>query len=638
MSTSPKKSSGMILDGIFASEAWDSSSEKLELKGLCIDDFTEGKGTVNWEHRGGDSNGASALDTVGKVIYAKKIMSEKDIEDDRQRYYWEKVKEIPYLYGVVRLYDGAGHIGAQAIAAQIRDHVANNEPILIRWSIEGSTLKRKDNILEESVAKRVALTLAPCNKTCDTSLISDPNAPPGFDKNPNNTKKDILADLADAKKNERHSHPNFTSLGGSVQTEFQPLTKEDSWTKKLKKLIKAKVLLKAFEASSYDAAPSSLVGGAAIQVEDPSLKRKGLVNRAKSALRDYGHRIGEHNRKDFVKFMKHYLPDADSDFIDKFANLVDDYHVKLNKSNTLRLDYLTIQLKKSVAEVKKPPVNKVDANIHGMHLEHPEQHALIHGLDVTSSAPAPEHFDTHGIQGDESKWVKTPNDKSAYMKPSLDFGLADISGEHNKGNDFPTARAEAAYHNIAHSVFGLGKYVPTTAAFKHPNTDAWHSVSETVPDAEHLPKKGSTPEHIIKLGDEGELDKLAMMNMAMGNSDRHNGNYLVSPKGIHLIDNGLAFQDHPTVNPPGYLQRYIKHKNGISELGSMDIHPDAMQWASKINPDHFYNEMTKHGVPEENAQSRVLYLKKLQARINHHMSHNKPMNFGEALRAGELDD
>ncbi|NDD54108.1 hypothetical protein EBZ39_09560, partial [bacterium] len=215
----------MLLDGVFGSEAIDSSGEILDIEGADISDLEEGKGVFNWEHRGEDSDGASPNDVVGKIIYAKKIFKESDCENDREKGYWNQVK-MPFIYGVGRLYDAAGHPGAVALAAQIRDHHANGEPILARFSVEGSTLEKKDNRLLRSVIRRVAITLKPCNKTAHSGLLADPNAPKGFEQKPEADAEDLLA-----VKTKKFEHPNFLRLGASFETEilpFEPLSKSIS--------------------------------------------------------------------------------------------------------------------------------------------------------------------------------------------------------------------------------------------------------------------------------------------------------------------------------------------------------------------------------------------------------------------------
>ncbi len=153
----------MILHGIAASEAIDSSGEKINLKGLDISTFQDGKGFANYEHKSGITS--SALDIIGKVIYAKKIFSEKDCENEAQLFFWNKV-QLPFLFVRVRLFDDAGHEGAKAVAAIIADAKRNKEPIKLGFSIEGAITKRdpKDNkSILSSLANQVAVTIKPCN-------------------------------------------------------------------------------------------------------------------------------------------------------------------------------------------------------------------------------------------------------------------------------------------------------------------------------------------------------------------------------------------------------------------------------------------------------------------------------------------
>src|SRR5688572_20970386 len=120
---------GMIVDGVFASQAIDSSGEILDVDGCDISTL-DVDGVANYEHKSPDDKDQDANngeEIVGKIIFAKKIFKESDCDTDRERLYWNQVK-VPYIYGMVRLYDGAGHSGAQALAAQIRDHHANEEP------------------------------------------------------------------------------------------------------------------------------------------------------------------------------------------------------------------------------------------------------------------------------------------------------------------------------------------------------------------------------------------------------------------------------------------------------------------------------------------------------------------------------
>jgi len=321
-------STGLLLDGVFASEAIDSSGEILDVKGIDISDFDEGKGVANYEHQGHDNENNQGQEIVGKVVFAKKIYSSSDCSNDREKLFWGKVK-IPFLYGIIRLYDGAGHEGAKALAAIIRDSHANNEPIIVGFSIEGSTLEKdsKTNRLKTTIARRVALTLRPCNKTAVSGLLADPNAPEGYDKNP--VAADLLAMVptTSTKKGE-HIDPRFVRLGGS-------------------EAIYGTEISKAMAAGNYNAAPGTLTGGAALQVEDQSRKHRAL---ALAAFRDW-------NRvTPFKKFLKARLPEASDEFLDHFQEIIDSHIFRVKKAEEVLREMA--KAGKKPAKLVKPPEPK----------------------------------------------------------------------------------------------------------------------------------------------------------------------------------------------------------------------------------------------------------------------------------------
>jgi hypothetical protein len=351
-----KSISGMIIDGVAASEAIDSSGEILDVKGCDTSDLENGVGVLNYEHRGDDANGASPNDVVGKIVFCKKIFKKDECDDKRQEFYWDKVK-LPFIYIKARLYDGAGHPGAIAAAAMIRDHHANNEPILARYSIEGSTLKKEGNRLVRSMARKVALTLKPCNKSAISGLLSDPNGP-----NPVSEKqatKSLLQDLADTVKSEFASY----------EMEVDPLVKDESksdgcvncgssngYDRTHLRCVDCgkpyRILQKATEAGGYDAAPSTLTQGSALQREDlgptESLEahRERIRNQLKAALRDYD----PFEHKDTKKFLKHYLPEADDSYQEYFENLVSDVKEKGLKqiliNATTKMEYFQLEFRR----------------------------------------------------------------------------------------------------------------------------------------------------------------------------------------------------------------------------------------------------------------------------------------------------
>lgn len=320
--------SGMIIDGVAASEAVDSSGEVLDLEGLDISDLENGVGVLNWEHRGEDAAGASANDIIGKIVYAKKVFKASDCENDRQRSYWDKVK-LPFLYIVCRLFDGAGHPGAIAAAAMIRDYQENGEPILVRYSIEGSTLEKKGNRLVSCVARRVAATIKPCNRSCHSGVLEDPNHPTGAKTEAD--ARDVLEELV-TEKNE-HQHPNFTKLGGSYEIECDPRLEETpDLVKTLVKLKTFAAMKKAIAAGTTSGAPGTLTGGAALQREDSSLHVARWKKAAMEAFKEYDKSPKPFEKAEFKSFLKHKLPDCDPDFIDRFTDLIDDVKAKLAKA------------------------------------------------------------------------------------------------------------------------------------------------------------------------------------------------------------------------------------------------------------------------------------------------------------------
>jgi hypothetical protein len=175
-----KNSKGMVLAGAFSTQCVDSSGEIVELAGIDTTSLEEGSGTINVEHV--SLTDGMGRETVGRILYVKKIFKESDCSDEIQKRLFKQCREKPYLFGIGRLFDGAGHHEAKDLASQIRDYNAHGEPCLVRWSIEGSTVSKEGSVIKESIARRVALTIQPANKTANSVLVADPNAPEGYDK------------------------------------------------------------------------------------------------------------------------------------------------------------------------------------------------------------------------------------------------------------------------------------------------------------------------------------------------------------------------------------------------------------------------------------------------------------------------
>jgi hypothetical protein len=215
-------STGMLLDGIFGSEQIDSSGEILSVEGCDISTL-DVDGVANWEHLGSEDKGHTPSQIVGRVIYAKKIFKANDCDNEREKKFWEAVGKVPFIYGVIRLYDGAGHAAAADLAAQIRDAVANDETILARYSVEGSTLTQKGNRLEKTIARKIAITVKPCNRTAVSGMLADPKAPEGFvSRAVGEDAQDLLAGF----EKSEHPNPAATKLGGAPVIEYNPILSE----------------------------------------------------------------------------------------------------------------------------------------------------------------------------------------------------------------------------------------------------------------------------------------------------------------------------------------------------------------------------------------------------------------------------
>src|ERR1017187_9926137 len=316
----------MLLCGILSSENVDSSGEIVSLRGMDISSLEAGEGVANYEHLG--ASDGQGREVVGRIVYVKKIFNASDCDDDDERFFFKETRNKPYLFGIIRLADGAGHHEAQDLAAHIRDHVAHNEDVLLRYSIEGSTVEKEDNRIKTSIARKVAMTFGPANKAVKNKILADPNAPEGFEK------------IAIA-KSEIMQDPTCKPIGGAVVLKYNPIlganrnlqkTEETPETllQRLTKNIASIRLLKALTAGSTEGAPGTLTGGSALQREDlPKIYPATIA----AATRDYGDEPWDRNR--FKKHLKKYLakaslPEISDSFLEHFTSIAE--ASKLKKS------------------------------------------------------------------------------------------------------------------------------------------------------------------------------------------------------------------------------------------------------------------------------------------------------------------
>lgn len=347
----------MCLDGCAASSCIDGSGEVLDISGLDIYSLQSGTGVLNWEHKGGGKESAdSANDIIGHITYAKKIFSEKDCENKRQEMYWNKI-HLPFVYITAELFNDENHPGAIAAAAMIRYYHKRKLPILARYSIEGSTLLREGNVLKEAVARRVALTIKPCNTSCFSGVISDVNPLMPKLEESKLSEKEVLDSLV------RFEDPSKQVIS-SYTMEIDPMIDDPlaNLRNSLDYLQEYAELSKALAAGSYGGSPTSLTGGSALQTEDVGKTHKIThISRGLAALRDWD------RKSDFKTFLKHKLPDASERFINHFVDLIDDYHVKKQEQLEENLTKAISGVKKAKATEKIQPIlslgDVVDENL-----------------------------------------------------------------------------------------------------------------------------------------------------------------------------------------------------------------------------------------------------------------------------------
>ncbi|NDD54383.1 hypothetical protein EBZ39_10985 [bacterium] len=249
--------------------------------------------------------------------------------------------------------------------------------------------------------------------------------------------------------------------------------------------------------------------------------------------------------------------------------------------------------------------------------DEPEQQALVNGQDFSGMDPA------------ETPWHPLNNGKHVYVKGYM------------KGNQLHTVRQEAAFYNAAKNVFNLAQYTPVATALKNPHDEGQElSVVEGIPDAQHISTdKSGKPldkhaEILSNLGQKGELDKMMLMDLVMGNTDRHAYNMLFSQQKphFHLIDHseldGLTMMTKP-YKDPAYLHHYSK-LTGIPWRDEQ-LHPSAAHWLQKINLKKLASSLYRSGLPINAIKESVRrlwsvknHLRKMGAKTTRGSIHDAP--------------
>lgn len=539
---------GIKIDGIAASSHLDSSGEILEIDGLDISDLIEGRGVLNFEHDNKHEN------IVGSIIYAKKIMEKADCDNERQRKYWDFVKK-PFVYIIGELFDDEDHPGAVAIAAMIRYYAKKSEKMLVGFSIEGSTLERDGNILKQAIARKVAITIKPCNKTAIADLYDDEKT------------KAIAKDMEKSESMTQVFEVDTLILSDSE-------IPDNSYIE-IHKAVEE--LNKTLTAGMGNVAPSQLTGGAALVREQIDGSQK---NKLKAALRDWD------RRTPLKVVVKTVLPEISDKYVEHFTDLAED-----------------LMLKKSM---QHPNVRL--ASKHGDKPVHHEQNDILEGLHITTDLDKmPAFKPKHDL------WA------SAIYKGKNDGGQDVLikTPDHNSIHDTRDfAQKSALYHGIAKNIFGMEDEVPKTAAFKHPflknpnndNGAQWFQAIEhkkgtktPLEDFKGYHAAISTPKG------QDKLSKLLIMDHILGGRDRHAGNILFNKKGdLHLIDNDRSFDHYEADFPPS-----LSHDEIVPENGFL-ISDESANWIKNIDPKALLGTMLDHGVHHDTAKKSILKLKAYQ--------------------------
>jgi len=155
------------IQGIAASENVDSSGERLLIAGMDISSLDK-DGVFTWEH---ELNGKNPAQIVGKILKAKKIFTEQDCEDDAQRKFWD-MAQVPYVFVMGELMDDYKESAKEVAGMLHYDADRPSQKPVVNFSIEGSKQEKKGMEVTRSIARKVTITVTPCNKAAVAELVS----------------------------------------------------------------------------------------------------------------------------------------------------------------------------------------------------------------------------------------------------------------------------------------------------------------------------------------------------------------------------------------------------------------------------------------------------------------------------------
>jgi hypothetical protein len=225
------------IDMVAGSQLRDTQGEMLSIEGADISEIS----------RFNDNHGKGFFNSLGRVTESKKIFKAEDCENERHKYYWEKVK-APYIYVRGILYDDEDHMNAKAAAAILRNIHKSDCPLKIKASVEGGVVTRgiKDpSLLAQTKIHSVALTFTPANQA---TLVE----PLNLDK----SMQDIETDFILIK--------SVVHLANSNVPSFRDITKAASGIKAGRNLKKIQQLLRKAKQEELDKGLKDMAAGAAM--------------------------------------------------------------------------------------------------------------------------------------------------------------------------------------------------------------------------------------------------------------------------------------------------------------------------------------------------------------------------------------
>jgi hypothetical protein len=261
-----------LIHGIAASENIDSSGERIIIAGMDISSL-EKDGVFNWEHKSDQP-----AQVVGKILKAKKIFSEKDCENEHEKRFWEKCG-VPFVYVMGELLDDYKE-SAKEVAGTFRydhDHKDRDERSISNFSIEGAKINKVGMDVPNSIARKVTITVHPCNKVAIATLYPT-------DKK-SHSKKDDIDSLFKTESTE-------IELFKAEDLDYGKMTLSEAMAKKEDPAVHAKALgvepMKKEDIAGTTGAPANVAQRALPMIKAGSAPAKPNLN----IVGENGHKLG----------------------------------------------------------------------------------------------------------------------------------------------------------------------------------------------------------------------------------------------------------------------------------------------------------------------------------------------------------